>query len=620
MAAFVALVAASCGNSEPQIVKETVIVKETTAPEVQTVIVPGAASTVVVPQTVVVAASPTATPASFYGIPLPTAGASTGTAPAPKSASGSVVIRTGLELRGSGMPSDQEGMFTAQEVTEKPFMADKAGNSVNQVIDSWTLASDLSSVTMKITPNIPFHGDFGNLSADDIVWSYNTGNPGFNPVSATDGGANWQSFLGDKPVEKIDDLTVKFNIDHFDVRWDTFLLGQGGLALSITSKKAYDEMGEDWVRDHVIGTGPFSVDNYSRDDVLELSAVKPHHRATPNIDTLTYRAIPDDAVAEAALRTGDVDILTGPINLRNVPQLNKDGFITLSAGAGSFETISFTGNYWEKTQYDTGDPLPSNFNSGAYASAPWIGNPDDAASMEKSKKVRLALSMAINRDLIAQVLTGGAGWAVYEYGVSPTNPNFQDKWVVPYDPEAAGKMLDDAGYPKKADGTRFDMPFFIRIGRGDEDVGTAVVGMWRDLGINMQDWKAEYQTYRPGLIARSNTAPWVHSAGAEGPQQPWDWPVYGSSECSRGRGAYNIGFEAAKFCEFFDSMSAEPDVAARNLIRNDMTDWLYEWNPAIGTIAIPQIAIANPKKIASWDMPLAVRESQVHHPEFIVTK
>jgi ABC-type transport system substrate-binding protein len=626
------LVAVACGSSDPEIIRETVLVPQTVVvPGAErTVVVPGAESTVIVRETVivpgaertvVVEATPTATPATFFGLPIPTTGPGTGSAPNPKSGDGSVVIRTGLELRGSGVPGDSNGgAFLGQSVTEKFFLTDAGGDSVNQVITDWTLANDLSSLTFSLKPNVPFHGGFGNLSADDVVWSYNLGNPGFTPTSATDGGGNWSAFLGANPVVKIDDLTVRFDLATFDVRWDTFLFGQSGLGLSILSKKAFDDNGEDWARDNVIGTGPFEVKNFSRDNILELDAVQNHHRKTPAFDTLTYRAIPDIAVAEAALKVGDIDVLAGPtINLRNVGQQIKDGFVTLSAGAGSFHTISFTGNYWETTDYDTGEPLPSNFGGNTYRDAPWIGNPNDPEQMENAKKIRLALSHAIDRELIAEVLTGGAGWPGYVYGADFNNPNWQDKWEVPYDFELAGQLLDEAGFEKGSNGIRFEMPFFIRLGRGDEEIGTAVVGMWEELGIDMQEWKAQYQTYRPGLIGRSNTAPWIHSAGAEAPQQPWDWPVY-TSECSRSRGAFNIGIEAPEFCKFSDDMNAEPDKAKRVLLRNEITDWLHEWNPAIATIAVPQIAIANPNKIASWDMPLSVREASIHHPEFIVLK
>lgn len=586
----------------------------------------------------VVIATATPAPETFYGLPIPVAAPSISEPPAPVTDADTVVIRTGLELRGSGIPGDPTGgMFTGSSVTEKFFMTDAGGNAVMQVISGWELVDDADALggqalIFNIKENVPFHnqwGEFGNLSADDVVWAYNKGNPGYNPESATDGGSNWVAFIGNQPLTKIDDQTVRVPLNQFDVRWDTFIFGQSGLGLSITSKNAFDTMGEDWVRDHVVGTGPYMVEDYAYDATLRLKAVENHHRKTPAVPTIIYEPIVEDAVAEAGLRTGSLDIAA--VDLRNYPTLTQEGFEIIGAGAGSFHSISFSGNYWQDSIY-TPDPDDNEKQIELHATVrhhiPWIGDPrrdnfgnppEGFTSMTRAAHVRQALSFAIDRALIAEVLFSNAAWVNYVYGHDINNPNWQDKWNVEYNPELAGQMLDEAGYPKNANGIRFEMPFFIRIGRGDEEIGTAVVGMWRELGIDMQDWKAQYQTYRPSLIGRTATAPWIHSAGAESPQAPWDWPVVSNSECSGGRPGFNIGIEIQELCEWGTAMNQEQDKAARIEIRNQMADFLHKWNPAIGTVARPNTALVNPKKIESWDMPLSVREAALHHPEFIIT-
>jgi ABC-type transport system substrate-binding protein len=641
VSAMAAAMLAAC-SSDPEVVIQTVVVEkevqgetvvETVVVEkevkgdtvVETVVVEKEVKGDTVIQTVVVEATAEPEEETFFGLPLPVVPDDVGVAPQPDSADGSVVVRGQLELRGSGVPGDSSGgMFTGQSVTEKLFMTDAGGNAVGQVAESWVLASDLSKLTVTLKQGVQFHGGFGELTAADVAWSLNMGNPGFNPESATDGGSNWISFIGNQEVLAVDTYTVEIPIATFDPRWSTFILGQSGLGLSITSKAAYDQNGESWVRDNVIGTGPFSVANYSRDDILELDAVQNHHRKTPSISNYTVRAIPDDAVAEAALKTGAVDV--SQVALRNMTALQAAGFQVIGAGAGSFHSISFSGNYWERTHYITGDDLGANFT--VRHSLPWVGDPErpdfgnppeGMTNMERARLVRTALSHAIDRELISDVLFAGAAWPNYVYGADINNPNWQEKWATKYDPDLAGELLDQAGYPL-VDGKRFEMPFFIRIGRGDEEIGTAVVGMWREIGIDVQDWKAQYQTYRPNLIGRTATAPWIHSAGAESPQAPWDWPVMGNSECSRGRGGFNIAIEIRELCEFFDQMSAEGDVAARNELRDANVEFLSHWMPVIGTVAAPQVALMNPNKIASWDMPLSVREAATHHPEFIVLK
>ena len=580
---------------------------------------------------------------TFYGLPLPAVPEAVDPAPAPQSADGTVIVRGSLELRGSGMPGDSSGgMFTGSSVTEKLFLTDAAGNAVNQVVTDWTLAEDLSKLTVELKPDIPFHAgpdgqDFGVLTAADVAWAINTGNPGFNPESATDGGANWITFIGDKEVLAIDTYTVEIPIDNFDIRWATLILGQSGLGLSITSKNAYDTEGESFVRDNVIGTGPFKVENYSRDDILELSRVEDHHRITPEVENYIIQAIPDDDTAKAALQTGAVDI--SAVALDEMTGLQKAGFEVLSAGAGSFHSISFSGNYWERTKYcgagksiaEGGDcdPVDLGTNFTVRHHMPWVGDPErpdfgsppaGMTNMERANKVRTALSWAIDRELISEVLFANAAWPNYVYGADINNPNWQDKWATPYDVAAAEALLDEAGYEKNDKGIRFEMPFFIRIGRGDEDIGVAVSGMWGEIGIDVQYWKAQYQTYRPNLIGRTAIAPWIHSAGAEAPHNPWDWAVMGSSECSRGRGGFNIGIEIYELCKFMDDMNAESDKAKRIELRNANVEFLAENMPVIGTVARPNVALANPNKIASWDMPLAIRESALHHPEFIKLK
>ena len=571
-----------------------------------------------IPVTVIVVATPVPEAETFFGLPLPVVPENVGTAPAPQSATGSIVVRAPLELRISGLPEEGGGLGVS--IVEKFFTTDKGGNAVNLLAESWVLADDLSSLTISLQKGVQFHGDFGEMTADDVVWSYNRGNPGTNPVSVTDGGSNWISFLGNNEVVAIDSHTVKFTIATFDPRWATFLLGQSGLSLAVNSKAAFDQMGEDWARENLIGTGPFKVDNYSRDDILELSAVEGHWRITPDVKFYTARSIPDEAVAEAALKTGAVDISEVP--LRNMTAMQKAGFIVIGAGAGSFHSISFSGNYWESEHFITGEPLPSAFGNGTFNDSPWMARNDGEheEEMENARLVRTALSLAIDRELISEVLFAGAAWPNYVYGADINNPNWQDKWATPYDPVLAGQLLDQAGYPKNDKGIRFEMPFFIRIGRGDEEIGTAVVGMWRELGVDMQEWKAQYQTYRPNLVGRTAVAPWIHSAGAESPQAPWDWPVMGNSECSRGRGGFNIGIEILELCVFFVAMSAEGDIAKRIELRNDNVEFLAFWMPVIGTVARPNVALANPNKLESWDMPLNIREAATHHPEFIKLK
>ena len=75
------------------------------------------------------------------------------------------------------------------------------------------------------------------------------------------------------------------------------------------------------------------------------------------------------------------------------------------------------------------------------------------------RRVRQAVSHAIDRDALVQADLGGHGWAAY--GPIPSH----DQWYEPgvetlnaYDPAAAERLLDEAGFPRNRDGVRMTVP------------------------------------------------------------------------------------------------------------------------------------------------------------------
>ena len=214
-----------------------------------------------------------------------------------------------------------------------------------------------------------------------------------------------------------------------------------------------------WVKtgcaENVIGTGPYMVEEYAYDATLQLKAVQDHHRKTPNVENIIYEPIVEDAVAEAALRTGSIDIAA--VDLRNYPTLTEEGFDIIGAGAGSFHSISFSGNYWQNSIY-TPDPddeeVPITLHATVQHHIPWIGDPrrdgfgnppEGFTSMTRAAHVRQALSFAIDRALIAEVLFSNAAWVNYVYGhdtsTTPTGKTSGTLNTTPKSPDRCSTRL-----------------------------------------------------------------------------------------------------------------------------------------------------------------------------------
>ena len=108
-------------------------------------------------------------------------------------------------------------------------------------------------------------------------------------------------------------------------------------------------------------------------------------------------------------------------------------------------------------------------------------------------RVRQAMQMALDVETINNTYFKG-------YGVTTPNEHIAnnvtgigtpfDEWpeevkqYYRYDPEAAEKLLDEAGYPRGADGTRFKtrMAYFERF---DANYAELAAGYWREIGVEV---------------------------------------------------------------------------------------------------------------------------------------
>ncbi len=647
-------VVAACGGGETEVVEKEVVVekvvtvvvqgepvvktvvetvevpgqtvtKEVVKTVVETVEVPGQTVTKEVVVTVEVPGETIVVVATQAPIAFPTAVpvAVEKDAPIPNNPRGVLTFAEPAVTQSGGGYNSIGGSLMNRETTENLFMATQEDLAVPMLADSWELAPDLSTFTVTIKQGIPFHfvdQDWGELTAEDVAWSYNDANPAITPESIVGGGSTIVSFLGPNPVQVVDKYTALFTISNFDTLYDAEIFNVGGSdrgAYIIVSKKAFDTMGPEWNRQHIVGTGAFKLRDWAAADFMTIESVEDHWRITPEVESITVQAVPDQAVRIALLETGEADVAT--LSPRQNPIMAKKGFLLTGAGAGSFHHITFAGNYWEDTELTSGDPVPRR---GTFVhDLPWIGNPwkpDDGNNppgmddLEQARLVRQALARAIDRDLLNSALVENAGWPYFIYGFSSASPHWKSDWEYPYDPVFARQLLEKAGYPEG-----FEMPFFIRIGAGDEEIGEAVAGMWEDIGITVQSWKANYSTFRPNIIGRTATTPWIHSAGGGGPQTPFYQPLVGPYVSSVGIGGYNHGVEARPLGELYVEMAKEFDIPRRIEIKSQIADYLHYEALVIGTLAVPNNITYNPNSFAAWPMPRSVGERPWQYPEYI---
>jgi len=122
--------------------------------------------------------------------------------------------------------------------------ADKAPNGginyeAGQIAESYTLSDDLSTLSIKIRSGVKFHKGYGDMTAEDVVHSYNKTNPMITPHSIAPSAANFASLFGKNPAVA-DGQNVNFSFENFDVAWVNNLMNTGGfVGVVIHSKKSF---------------------------------------------------------------------------------------------------------------------------------------------------------------------------------------------------------------------------------------------------------------------------------------------------------------------------------------------------------------------------------------------
>ncbi len=593
--------AVACGGDEapaatPQIIRETVVVQQTVLvekPVVQTVIVEK-------PVAALATAAPTVTPVPSRDTP------------APKTPAGNLTWAWGVIGPGPGLNSAQSPEITLGWGVTELFFRQSLTNPVEPwLATDWTLAPDLSKITVKFRNGVQFHKGFGEMTAADVVWSLNDTNAAVTPTSIHGQAGDYAPLF--KAAVVVDQNTMDIPLTAYDVRFASYFMNQAGDGFGIFSKKAFDERGADYMKNNIIATGPYEVTQWTQQDRVILKAQAAHWDKVGQVKEIRILHAPEAQSRVALMLTGEADM--APLTTKDLVDLAKRGFIVSGTGRSYHASVPMSGNYWETAHAITGAKLDTAglFNN----NLPWQGNPSSQTDLDQAKLVRNALARAIDRATIAKQSFADVAKPLYIGSFFPTDSNWNDKWKLPFDPAAAEKMLDDAGYKKNAAGIRFQMPLF---GQSDNqlffEISEIVAGEWRKIGIDVQVLHYAYAVFRPTAVQRSNTTPVVMTCRQNNGGAPWDWPRL-EEYTSLTRGGFGCHMEVPFVLDTYRQVSKEPDPKKRIELNNKLADYWFDQMLEIGVVSVPDAIAFNPKSIKAWEMRPAIFFN-VNSPENIV--
>ena len=368
--------------------------------------------------------------------------------------------------------------------------------------ESWEVTEE--GVTFVLRTDVDFHDDWGSVTAGDVVRTYREatiegGKPAGTAILRTD-------YTG---FEALDERTVYMTLATPTIRWDAEHRNWEN-STPIISARVLDEQGQDWASENIIGTGPFKFIDHRGDDFIEMEAISNHWRKTPDFGSVTILDAPEEATRIAMIETEQADITQ--VSLSNVDQVESLPDVTLFRGGfGKAQaTLTLSGQFYETVDEDGAALDTSEGKRQLDTSLPWVGDPNNPASMEAARKVRWAFAMAIDREAIVDTILSGQGCAASTVYFSNCHPRHQDRWTVEYNPDMARQYLTDAGYP---DG--FEFNYFIPTGLAGEivEVGEALIGMFESVNLQPKVAKEAYQARRPTMLGRTIRDVWVGPYG-----------------------------------------------------------------------------------------------------------
>jgi peptide/nickel transport system substrate-binding protein len=167
--------------------------------------------------------------------------------------------------------------------------------------ERWEATEDGKTWTFHIRHGVQFHGGFGELTADDVVFSLKKAGDAKSSAFASE----MRPF---QTIEAIDPYTVRVVLKE-NVPSVLGILTNYAQGF-IVSKKAVEQRGEGFKR-NPIGTGPFAFVSVTPNQSLELAANEGYFRGAPKIKTISYRFIPSDASRDLAFQNGELDLNYG---------------------------------------------------------------------------------------------------------------------------------------------------------------------------------------------------------------------------------------------------------------------------------------------------------------------
>ena len=398
--------------------------------------------------------------------------------------------------------------------------------------ESWELKDEVTWV-FNLRKGVKFHNG-EELKASDVLFSIER--------CRTQLQSNLVRYIAEATA--LDDYTVQiktpqpYAVLHMDLS-----------EFHILNEKYVKEVGDEQLNLKPMGTGPYKLVEWIKEDHMTLAAFDDYYLGEPKIKKVTFRPITNPATRTAALLSDEVDVIQD-LAVRDVDRVKANNNFTVITRP-SLLNLVLALDYRDKS--------------------PTIDLP---VNPMKDVRVREAMARAIDVDSIIKVIMNGLATPSDQYVPAShigyvEGLNFRDAY--PFDLEKAKALLKEAGYEKG-----FTVTLDATNNRyvNDQQIVQALAGMLAKIGV----------TVNMNLMPKSNFFGYIRVPSDKSSfiMSGWDTPsgdaggMYNSMMYSRGKkegygGANRGAYSSEEFDSWIEKADATPRIEERDKFLQEAT-------------------------------------------------
>ena len=419
------------------------------------------------------------------------------------------------------------------------YDTDSEGKLVPNLAESYVEAEDGLSITYKMKPDLTCE-DGEVLNAEDAAYSFSRAADPANAFTGNTPGFVFSS-IGFKSAEAVSESEVKINIS-----------ARNPIALSLLSevmiqcKDSYEKLSLEDASSKPVASGSYRLVSWDRGSQVVLEKI----RDPGTFKNIIYRIIPEASTRSAELIAGNVDIIT------NVAPDQMDAI----NGSGAAEVKAVQGTRRIYVGFNQRED---------FAATP------GGAAIQKPE-VRRALQYAVDVPAICKQLLNFECTRAASM-VNAPNDN-KSLTPYPYDPDQAEKLLDEAGYPRGADGIRFSIKLQGPRGRylNDANVEQAIGQYLSDIGVQTEVELMEFASVYVPMIQKHDAGP-MFFLGSGGGLATAEYDMTDIATPDSGTNYTN--WNNPDWFAGWKKLETVTDTAERKVILDDMQKIMYDDSP-----------------------------------------